>query len=91
MRARASDAQELKHILQVYEDASGQVINRDKSSILFSPNTNENIRGQVRSNLSIESETRCERYLGLPVSIGKSKRLMFGHIKNKVWSRIQGW
>jgi hypothetical protein len=91
MRAKAGDAQELKHILQVYEDASGQVINRDKSSILFSPNTNERIRRQVRSNLSIECEIGCERYLGLPVSVGKSKKLMFEYIKKKVWSRIQGW
>ena len=39
MRARASDTQELGRILEVYERASGQVINKDKSTIMFSPNT----------------------------------------------------
>ena len=37
MRARASDAQELGRILEVYERASGQVINKDKSTIIYSP------------------------------------------------------
>ena len=55
MRARASDAQELRHILEVYERASGQVINKDKSSIMFSPNTRQEERGQVRSSLLITS------------------------------------
>ena len=55
MRARASDARELRHILEVYERASGQVINKDKSSIMFSPNTRQEERGQVRSSLLITS------------------------------------
>ena len=41
MRARPSDAQELAHILKIYERVSGQVINKDKSSIMFSSNTNQ--------------------------------------------------
>ena len=55
MRATASDAQELKRILEVYERASGQVINKDKSSVMFSPNTRQEERGQVRSSLLITS------------------------------------
>jgi len=42
------------------------------------------------SNLSIGSEARSERYLGLPISVGKKKRT-FEYIKKKIWSRIQGW
>jgi len=71
MKARASDTLELRRILEVYEQASGQVINRDKSSVMFSPNTSEQIRCQVRSNLSIGCEARSERYLGLLISVGK--------------------
>ena len=77
MRARASDAQELRHILEVYERASGQVINKDKSSIMFSPNTRQEERGQVRSSLLITNEASSEKYLGLPVSIGKSRSKAF--------------
>ena len=91
MRARASDAQELRHILEVYERASGQVINKDKSSIMFSPNTRQEERGQVRSSLLSTSEASSEKYLGLPVSIGKSRSKAFEYIKRKLWSRIQNW
>ena len=91
MRARESDARELRHILEVYERASGQVINKDKSSIMFSPNTRQEERGQVRSSLLITSEASSEKYLGLPVSIGKSRSKAFEYIKRKLWSRIQNW
>jgi hypothetical protein len=39
MRECKGDAQELRRILQVYERASGQMINRDISVVLFIPNT----------------------------------------------------
>jgi hypothetical protein len=70
MRARKNDAQE-KYILDLYEQAAGQKVNRDKSSIMFSPNTSQEIRSQIKSGMSIVSEARSERYLGLPISIGK--------------------
>ena len=91
MRASQSDANELRRILNVYERASGQVINRSKSSILFSPNSDHQVKLQVRSILSIDQEARSEKYLGLPVTVGKSRKRTFEYIKKKVWVRIQGW
>jgi hypothetical protein len=91
MRANKNDAQELRRILVVFEKASGQVINRDKSYVLFNPNTKAEDRNGVRHELNIMQEARNERYLGLPMSIGQSRKKAFQFIKKKVWIRIQGW
>ena len=82
MKAEVGGAQELMRILERYEGASGQIINKDKSSIMFSPNTSEIIRHHIKSNMSIVQE----KYLGLPVSVGISKKKTFEYIKKKLWN-----
>jgi hypothetical protein len=86
-----NDAHELRRILQVYEQASGQMIIRDKSYVLLNLNTSADKREGVRQALNIMQEVKNERYLGLPVSIGQSRKKAFQFIKKKVWQRIQGW
>jgi hypothetical protein len=81
MHARREVAAELRRILEVYERVSGQVINKDKSSILFSPNTARVVRDEMKATLSISQDKWGERYLGLPVSIGISKKKTFAYIK----------
>jgi hypothetical protein len=29
--------------------------------------------------------------LGLPISVGKSKKKTFEYLKKRIWSQIQGW
>lgn len=41
--------------------------------------------------LQVTKETVNERYLGLPVHVGKSKTGTFAYLKDLVWKRIQGW
>jgi hypothetical protein len=38
-RANRGDAQQLQRVLHLYEECSGQIINKDKSAIMFSTNT----------------------------------------------------
>jgi hypothetical protein len=34
---------------------------------------------------------RSGNYLGLPISVGKSKKKTFEYLKKRIWSQIQGW
>jgi hypothetical protein len=77
MKATRAAARVLKNILNIYELASGQMINKDKSSILFSPNTSSTTRQQIKAIMSINQEAKNDRYLGLRVSVGKVKKRTF--------------
>lgn len=47
---------------------SSQMINKEKSSIMFSPNTLDiNKRREVMNILDIQKETMNDRYLGLSI------------------------
>jgi hypothetical protein len=81
----------LQSILSLYEDCSGQLINKEKCPVMFSSNTMEEVKVAVMQSLDIGSEARNERYLGLPIYMGKSKVHTFNYLKDKVWKRIQGW
>jgi hypothetical protein len=91
MKARREEAVVLKEILQLYENCSGQCINVEKSSLLFSANARQRDKQMVKVELGIVSESWNEKYLGMPLYIGKSKRKAFAYIKDKIWKAIQGW
>jgi len=91
IKASASHAECLQQILSLYEDVSGQMVNKEKTSIMFSPNTSKHVRDQVLTALGVEHTAKNEKYLGLPIYIGKYKQHMFEHIKQRIWARIQGW
>jgi hypothetical protein len=91
MSSNPSNAQHLQYVLELYEACSGQKINKDKSSVLFSKNVKMQERDQVKQILQLSSDAKTDRYLGLPIHIGRSKNKVFGYIKDKIWKRIQGW
>jgi len=88
---RKDEAIEVRNILSNYEKCSGQTINKDKSEILFSASVTSDVKGSFLHHIGITSEVYNEKYFGLPVFIGKSKAKAFAFLKQKIWSRIQGW
>ena len=46
---------------------------------------------QVMTALDIAVEAWNEKYLGLPVYMGKSKVRTFAYLKDRIWKRVQGW
>jgi hypothetical protein len=91
VRANGEDATKLQGILDLYVECSGQVINKEKSAIMFSKNTRNESKVAVMQRLGIARESFNEKYLGLPIHVGSNKAHVFGYMKDRVWQRIQGW
>lgn len=89
--AEEKNCRTLANIFSVYEKASGQKINTDKSSVYISPNVQEEKAAVLMNCLGIYKVMREEKYLGLPMTLGKSKSSFFGDIKDRIWKRMQGW
>lgn len=85
LKVDEGNALEVEHILPVFESCSGQVINKEKSSIMFCKNTGRGARQNMINILHLQSEAVNGKYLGLPVYIGRSKVKAFGYLKEKIW------
>ncbi|XP_027169605.1 uncharacterized protein LOC113769345 [Coffea eugenioides] len=90
-KASCQEAHELTKILRSYEQASGQMINLDKSSAFFSKNVNQKSKEAVCSKLEGIQQVAQGKYLGLPMVVTRSKKQLFGYIKENIERRMQNW
>ncbi|OMO70912.1 reverse transcriptase [Corchorus capsularis] len=91
LRASRGDSDGILGILKDFEVASGQQINIDKSSVLFSANTPPLVRVSIMSHLGVQRILERDKYLGLPIMIGKSKSREFLYIKDRLQQCVQRW
>ena len=73
LKSNINMKQQNKHQYELYELASGQNINTDKSFITFSHNTTPKVRSEVFEILEPMQDSRQGKYLGLLAVIGKPK------------------
>lgn len=85
------ECQHLLTLLECYESASGQAINRQKTYIFFSKNTRAKVKHDIQAMLGARIMEDCRRYLGLPMAGGKSKVKTFKDLREKITNRFLGW
>ncbi|XP_019197734.1 PREDICTED: uncharacterized protein LOC109191563 [Ipomoea nil] len=90
-RATSGEAQSVKGCLDSYNAESGQLVNYDKSSIMFSSNTGTETREMVTACMGVRETADFGRYLGLPSVLGHNKSTTFRYIEEKVWERLGSW
>ena len=90
-KANKQEAEKLKRILKVYEEATGQLINMDKSSVLFSKNTLPSVKSEVCQAMGSIKQVEQGKYLGLPMVITRSQEQVFGFIRNSIDKKLKGW
>jgi hypothetical protein len=81
----------LMKILGIYENASGQKLNINKTSVFFSRNTSLERRQDILRHSGLTETHHIDAYLGLPMFIGKSRMQAFQQIKEKVMNRLHNW
>ncbi len=67
------------------------MVNREKTTIFFSKNIADHIRSSIQQLLGVNGATNFDKYLGLPVMVGKSKQQTFNNLKERIAQRLQGW
>ena len=90
-RVSLTDLQAIQDILSLYEQASGQKLNREKTTIFFSKAVNEDTKAQIMDFLQVPEVKEYEKYLGLPAVVGRNRKASLNFIKERVWSKLQGW
>ncbi|GAA0151857.1 hypothetical protein LIER_10484 [Lithospermum erythrorhizon] len=89
--ATQGEARSIMSILQQYEVLSGQRVSVQKSAVMFSPNVGSVTWGAISNILGMREVTTHGTYLGLPSSIGSSKKDVFSSLIGRVKNRIEDW
>ena len=70
-RATKEECSNLQRVLETYEQAFGQQLNREKTSFFFNSNTPQDIQDRIKDFFGAEVICQHETYLGLPSLVGK--------------------
>ena len=89
--AKLEEGRRLLSLLTQYEAAFGQAINRQKTTLFFSPNSSHKVQEDIRSLFGAQILKNCEKYLGLPMVGGRSKVSTFRELQERVSKRVIGW
>lgn len=81
----------IKDILYQYKRASGQQVNKGKSSITFGKRVPDSVKTKLRRLLQIHNDGGYDKYLGLPEQFGRKKIEVFQFIIEKIRERRNGW
>lgn len=89
--ASQTSCETLLMILKEYEEASGQMINKNKSAITFSSKTPPAVKESAQSKLGITKEGGLGKYLGLPEHFGRRKKDLFTSIVDRIRQKAVSW
>jgi len=90
-RAQISDIRAIQGILDQYEKASRQCINKEKTTLFFSKAMPLATKNDIKNLLGVPEIKEYEKYLGLPMMVGRNRNASLNFIKERVWGKIQGW
>lgn len=85
------NVRQILNILGEYERPSGQKVNILKSKVFCSSSITAQEGVELAEALEVKQDDGKGLYLGLPCTIGRSKKEIFSHVRDKIWNKMKGW
>lgn len=82
------ERQRYRSLLNIYEQPSGQRINLQKSSVAFSKNVHSDLKTHLAIILGVSCVQEHDKYLGLPIHVGRSKYASFAYLKERLTKKL---
>ncbi|CAN1163715.1 Putative ribonuclease H protein At1g65750 [Linum perenne] len=89
--ASVSQVETILACLDRFCDASGQAVNKDKSVIFCSKNTDRRTAAAISSTLGIPLTQNLGKYLGVPILHERTTRFTYQEIIDRLDQRLSGW
>ncbi|KAA3450197.1 reverse transcriptase [Gossypium australe] len=81
----------VRGVLQEYEQCAGQKVNYDKSLVYYGANISAEVKGDITNFLGVREASNPEKYLGLPMMVGRRKTWAFVEFLDRFRKRVDGW
>ncbi|KAA3487436.1 reverse transcriptase [Gossypium australe] len=78
-------------VIQEYEMISGQRVNYDKSLIYFGANVGGEVKEDITRLLEVRVASSPEKYLGLPMMVGRRKTWALASFVGRFRKHVEGW
>ncbi|KAA3468918.1 reverse transcriptase [Gossypium australe] len=89
--ASREGAEAVRDVIKEYELISEQRVNFEKSLIYFGANVNLDVKEYIVNLLGVRVAPNPEKYLGLPIMVGRKKSWAFANFADRFRKRIEGW
>ncbi|KAA3478112.1 reverse transcriptase [Gossypium australe] len=89
--ASLEGARTVHKVINEYERNAGQRVNYDKSLIFFGANVGNKIKEEITTLLGVRMAPSPEKYLGLPMMVGRRKMWAFNTFIDRFRKRVEGW
>ncbi|KAL6198569.1 hypothetical protein ACLB2K_028358 [Fragaria x ananassa] len=90
-QATLQECQAVKNILGIYARASGQMINLQKSSVVFSGNVSLQVQNRLASVQGVNCVNEHGLYLGLPIHVERNKTAIFTYLEERLTKKLISW
>ncbi|KAF7822581.1 reverse transcriptase [Senna tora] len=90
-KADLDNCNAVRHLLDEYAYMAGQVMNKEKSYVILSPNTARQFKRFMATALSAQTANKLGKYLGVQIDEKLNGVEAFKQMTDKIEAKLSGW